>query len=397
MFANAAFAASDEALRQFSIGKDAFERGDFALALSSFETASQQGMSGPALHFNIGVTAYRLQLCERARTAFLQVATTASMASLAHYNLGLTALKCDARAARRWFETVATEANDEKLVALAERQLAMLPTPPPANWIAFASLEVGYDDNAALVANADLFGVSGVADNYLEGQLIASAPLTGPWQFDATFGWLKFQELEEFDQLSTLGSAHYQFDTGRWANRATLQLAYSTLDSEGFESKQMLQIESGRSVFNDGNLRFQYRFSAIDGLHQYEGITGERHEASVRLDTLWNHWQLGIDYKFSRSEHDDESLSADRNQIALSAERQFFTRWTLDVAATYRDGVYVLADDREGRFELGVAIGYSLTDDCRLLGRYAYTNSDAEIEALSFERHRGSIALEVTF
>jgi hypothetical protein len=396
LFVNTAFAASDEALRQFSLGKDAFERGDFSLALSSFETASQQGMSGPALHFNIGVTAYLLEKCERARTAFLEVANTASMASLAHYNLGLTALKCDARDARRWFEAV-IEANDEKLVPLAEQQLAMLSTPSPANWIAFASVEVGYDDNVALVANADLLGVSGVADNYLEGQFIASAPLTGPWQFDAAVDWLKYQEFDEFDQLNMLGSAHYQLDTGPWTNRATLQLAYYTLAGDGFESEQMLQMETGRAVFKDGYLRFQYRFSAIEGLHQYQGISGQRHEAGVHLDTQWNEWELGVGYIYSRSKHDDESLSANRNEIGLTVERQLFTHWTLGIAAAYRDGVYVLTDDREDRLELGMAISYSLSDDCRLLGRYAYTNSDAETEELSFERNRIGMALQVTF
>jgi hypothetical protein len=397
-FAGITLAASDEALQLFTTGKAAFQRGDFSLALSSFEAAAELDMKGPAIHFNIGVTAYRLGMCGRARSAFLEVTKTPAMAALAHYNLGLTALRCqEPRAAREWFVRVLADAQDEQLVSLATRQLEMLPTPPVPNWIALALVGVGYDDNAALVADPDLFGVSGFADNYLEAQFAATAPLTGSWQFDATVSALKYQKLDEFDQLGALGSARYEFDTGRWNHRAAVQATYSTLDGDGFESKQMLLLQSTRPILASSRLQIQYRFSAIEGLEQYEGIGGQRHEAGVRFDVPWNHWGFGIDYEFSHSDHEDKSLSADRNQLGVTAERQLFASWTIDTTASYRNSRYRLAGDTENRFELGAAVGYSVTEDCRLVGRYAFTHNNADTDELSFERHRVGIAVDVLF
>ena len=86
-------------------------------------------MSGPAVHFNIGVCAYKLGRWSRAEAAFREVARTPEMAALAHYNLGLVALgagKSDEAA--RWFAQVERETTDERLKSLATARLAQLPS-----------------------------------------------------------------------------------------------------------------------------------------------------------------------------------------------------------------------------------------------------------------------------
>src|SRR5688572_18813688 len=77
-------AHSAAALQQFDSGKQAFAAQDYAAALNAFEGAVAAGMSGPAVHFNIGVSAYKLSRWERAETAFREVARTPEMAALAH-------------------------------------------------------------------------------------------------------------------------------------------------------------------------------------------------------------------------------------------------------------------------------------------------------------------------
>ena len=99
-----AHARRAESLQQFEIGKQAVAAKDFATALDAFEAAAAAGMSGPAVHFNIGVCAYRLGRWSRAASAFREVARTPEMAPLAHYNLGLVALGDGKRdEAARWF------------------------------------------------------------------------------------------------------------------------------------------------------------------------------------------------------------------------------------------------------------------------------------------------------
>src|SRR6185436_15202573 len=64
-----ASAHTPEALRQFEVGKQAVAAQDFASALDAFEAAAAAGMSGPAVHFNIGICAYRLGRWSRATSA----------------------------------------------------------------------------------------------------------------------------------------------------------------------------------------------------------------------------------------------------------------------------------------------------------------------------------------
>jgi TolA-binding protein len=73
-----------------------------------------------AVHFNIGVAAYRSGDYPRAERAFREVAATPAMAALAHYNLGLVELKRGhERAARGWFEQAAQDGGDDRLRSLA--------------------------------------------------------------------------------------------------------------------------------------------------------------------------------------------------------------------------------------------------------------------------------------
>ena len=85
-------AHSPEASQQFETGKQAFAAQDYATALNAFEGATAAGMTGPVVHFNIGVCAYRVGQWSRAAAAFRETARTPAMAPLAHYNLGLVAI-----------------------------------------------------------------------------------------------------------------------------------------------------------------------------------------------------------------------------------------------------------------------------------------------------------------
>ncbi|MGH8235969.1 MAG: tetratricopeptide repeat protein, partial [Steroidobacteraceae bacterium] len=261
----AARAQSAQATHQFEIGKQAVAAQDFAAALDAFEAAAAGGLSGPAVHFNIGVCAYRLGRWSRATAAFREVARTPQMSALAHYNLGLVALGDGNRdEAARWFALAEREATDERLRSLATTQLAQLPPPPERNWVAYGSLAAGYDDNVALVSGGDVLGVSGTDDTFAELQLAAAGPLVGPWRFDGSVVLLDYQDLNSFDQLYANAGARYRLPLGDWTGDAALQLSYATLDSEGFENRRMLLLQATRTLTEEWRVRARYRFSDID-------------------------------------------------------------------------------------------------------------------------------------
>jgi tetratricopeptide (TPR) repeat protein len=394
-----AHARSAESLQQFEIGKQAVAANDFATALDAFEAAAAAGMTGPAVHFNIGVCAYRLGRWSRAASAFREVARTPEMAPLAHYNLGLVALgggKLDEAA--RWFAQAERETSDEGLRSLATRQLAQLPRPPERNWVAFGSFAAGYDDNVALVSGGDVLGVSGTDDTFGELQIAAAGPLVGPWRFDGSIVLLDYQDLDSFDQITANGGARYRLPLGNWTGEAGLQLSYSTLDSEGFESKRMLLLQASRALSEEWRLRARYRFSDIDGLDGFQGLDGYRHELGIRGVWHRDSWDVSLEYRFDSSDYDDESLSFSRHQLGVDVQRELAEYWTVQAGLSFDRSRYdVAASGSEERFELTLAASRSLNDTWRVVVRYAYADNQADLPEFNYQRNLVSAGVEAAW
>ena len=388
------------ARQQFEAGRVSFEAQRYAEALDWFEAAVRSGLSGPAVQFNIGVCAYRLGRFERAEQAFTEVARTQTMAALAHYNLGLVATaREDPRAAARWFSAAERETTDERLRSLAARQLDELSVEHTGrNWFAYGSIAGGYDDNVALVSDADVLGVSGLADSFIETQLALTAPLAGPWQFDTGLVLIDYLELNTFDQLGLYAGARYRRSTGRWNNEFGLQLAYSTLDAEGFENRQALALQTSRSFGPEWRLRLRYRGSNVEGLSDFGELSGFRHEANARLSRHYEPWDLSLEYQFEANDYDDDGLSDRRNQFGLTLERRLDGGWVTTFEALWRHSRYdVSANGTEERVELGLSVMRVLSERWRLIARYGYAHNEADIPQLNYQRSRGSLGVEAMF
>jgi hypothetical protein len=123
---------------------------------------------------------------------------------------------------------------------------------------------------------------------------------------------LDYASLDEFDQLGAQGGAHYRVELSDWTNDLTAQISYRTLDVKGFENRRMLGLQASRDLPADWRLRAHYRFIDIDGMSQFSGVTGESHDAGVRLSRSGHVWETGVEYRFETSDHDDRNLSATR-------------------------------------------------------------------------------------
>jgi tetratricopeptide (TPR) repeat protein len=395
-----AHAHSAESLQQFEIGKQAVAAKDFATALDAFEAAAAAGMTGPAVQFNIGVCAYRLGRWSRAASAFREAARTPEMAPLAHYNLGLVALGDGKRdEAARWFAQAERETPDEGLRSLATRQLAQLPPPPPdRNWVAFGSVAAGYDDNVALVSSGDVLGVSGTDDAFGELQIAAAGPLVGPWRFNGGIVLLDYQDLDSFDQLTANAGARYRLPLGDWTGEAALQLSYSTLDTDGFESKRMLLLQASRALSEEWRLRARYRYSDIDGLDGFQGLDGSRHELGIRGVWHRDSWDVSLEYKYDTSDYADESLSFSRNQLSVDVQRDLDEYWNVQAGLSYDDSRYDLASNgNEQRFELTLAASRNINDRWRVVVRYAYADNSADLPEFNYQRNLFSAGVEAAW
>jgi hypothetical protein len=354
-------------------------------------------MSGPAVHFNIGVAAFRLGRYSQAESAFKEVARTPAMAGLAHYNLGLVAARQgDDKAATRWFSMVEQTTADERLRDLAAAQLDDLTPPPPdRNWLGYASVGAGYDDNVALVSNSEVLGISGTEDSFAEAQLAISAPLTQPWRFDASLSHVDYQDLDSFDQLGVNGGGRYRWELGDWKHDAGLQLGYSMLDGEGFEHRRTLLLQTTTHVLGDARLRLRYRFNDIDGLGDFDGLSGQRHEAGARITWARPLWDFGAEYQFDIGDYDDSTLSATRHRLSGELHRSFSAGWAVMLEASLRHSDYDLASNgSEDRTELGLSISKTLGDRWRVIVRHAYTENSADVSEFDYRGNRISAGFE---
>ncbi|HEY0687212.1 MAG TPA: tetratricopeptide repeat protein [Steroidobacter sp.] len=397
-------AATDEANRQFRTGSTAFQAGDYARALDAFEVALASGMSGPAVHFNIGVAAYRLGDYLRAEAAFQEVARTSSMAALAYYNLGLVAnARGDSTAATEWFAKVEPATTDERLRALAASRLAELqpqsqPPLPPRPWVGFAAFGLGHDDNVALVSDANVLGITDSEDNFADLQLALSTPLSDAWRVDGGLLYTDYQDLDTFDQLSTYAGARYRWTRGDWRNDAGLRLGYSLLDGSGFESRQTLSVQTRRGLMPDVELRGRYRFHHIDGLNEFSGLSGLRHEAGAAINWTRARWNIDVGYRFEIADYDDAALSATRHEVRADVERAIDNDWTVLLEASLRHSDYDAdVNGAEDRTELALSVTRALSARWRLAVRHAYSENQADLPDFDYRGNRFSAGVEATF
>jgi tetratricopeptide (TPR) repeat protein len=356
-------------------------------------------MSGPALHFNLGVAAYRAGNYARAEAAFKEVANTPAMAGLAYYNLGLVELKRnDPTAATRWFSRVEQATEDPKLRQLAAAQLNDVEPPPPERlWAGYAAFGIGHDDNVALVSSSDVLGISGTADNFAEAQLALGTPLGDSWRVDGGLTFVDYQDLSSFDQLGLQGSGRYRWIVGDWINDAGAQLAHTRLDGASFETRHAVFIQTSRELRSDLTVRGRYRFSDIDGHNEFSGLSGRRHELGASLDWMQAAWDFRVGYRLEIGDYDDESLSATRHELSFDAESEFATDWTLLIEASARRSSYDDATNgNEQRTELALALTRALTPRWQVFLRYAYSNNDADASEFDYTGNRISAGVEAS-
>ncbi len=356
-------------------------------------------MSGPALHFNIGVAAYRAGNYARAEAAFKEVANTPAMAGLAYYNLGLVELRRNnPDAASRWFARVETVTEDPKLRQLASAQLGEFDSPTPQHtWFGYASFGVGHDDNVALVANSDVLGISDSADNFAEAQFALSLPIGDSWRIDGSASMVDYQDLDSFDQLGVQMGGRYRWMLGDWINDAGAQIGHTMLDGSSFESRRAVFIQTGRELRADLTLRGRYRFNDIDGHNEFRGLTGRRHELGATLDWIKADWDFRFGYQIEIGDYDDHTLSATRHELRFVAESEFATDWIALIEASRRRSDY---DDHtngnEQRTDLGLALTRTLTPRWQMFVRYGYTNNDADASEFNYSGNRISAGVEAT-
>jgi hypothetical protein len=400
-----AHAASEQALASFNAGRAAFERQDFPTALALYEQALAQGMEGPAVHFNIGVAAFRSGQLERAESAFREVARTPAMAGLANYNLGLVLLKRgEPEQARRHFE-LASQDSDERLAGLARRQLGELPAPePPVTWSLYARTGAGYDDNVALRSESIDTAGTGEDDAFAELLFAGNARFAGRWRIDAAAGWLKYADLDEFDQGAfSVGGARI-FEPGNWHVEVGAYGNYLTLGGDVYEQSAAASARATRNFSTGQRLQAQVRLTAVDGEGDFSGLTGSRTELGVRYEWSWQAWNFSAHTRGEINHADDEVFASRWAELGGSAEYALDTRWSLAGGATLRQTRHPAQPEadieeswKDKRLTLRLGAIAKYWKQAQLFIRYEHERNDSPIDFYEYDRNWIAASVEAWY
>jgi tetratricopeptide (TPR) repeat protein len=396
-------AADAVARARFDEARAAFDAEDFPRALALYEQALAAGIEGPAIHYNIGVAAFRSGDFVRAETAFREAARTPAMADLAHYNLGLVAReRGDTRAAREWFERVRGSA-DTRLAALAARHLDELPAPPRTAWSYYLRGSAGYDDNVALRSDSIETTGSGDDDSFAD-LLFAGSYSFGAWRADVAAGRLDYFSLDEFDQSALSAGIARGFPLDAWY----LELgAYGTQLSLGGDvyERSAAAVVRASSSFGQGHvLRAQFRFNAVDGRGDFDGLTGSRSELGATYEWSRRAWTFTARARGEINDSEDDAFASRWFELGAEAGYALSPRWSLSGGVALRrtrhpglestDPAESTEPWTDSRRTYELAAARTLWKQSQLLVRYEHERNSSPVEGYDYDRNWIAVSIE---
>ena len=400
-FARAAHGADASAL--FADGERAFAAGEYAEALRLFTAAREAGSSGPSSYYNIAVCQYKLGRYDAAEATFAMLAAEfPAMRELAEYNRGL-ALRADGdyADARVAFER-ARESTDEKIVALANAQLAEIGATQlvdEARWTGYFSGALGYDDNVALLN--ELVLASSEASSPLAEVLGVLTRDFGPrpLRFDASSYAVHYPDVGDFDQTAFRLSLEGEVGLGQWTLLVGPTLGRTTLNGEGFEeligAGMRLRRSFGdgfifeaRAVYDDTNAA-DSRYAYLDGWHRLIRLSVQ-HMGTARI-------RAGYDVE--RDDRADPGVSPSRERWGVVYQRRLSATWSVDAAAAYRTSRYSDASvpREEQLLELTFAARRALGRDWTLGLEYQWFDNASTVEDFAYDGQRFALGLSRSF
>jgi tetratricopeptide (TPR) repeat protein len=398
-----AHAAPIDASALFADGERAFAAGDYREALRLFTAAREAGSTGPSSYYNIGVCHYRLRNYDAAEATFaLLAAEFPAMRELAEYNRGL-ALRADGRHADAGvaFER-ARLSTDDKIVALANAQLAEIGATRVVDeprWIGYFAGGLGHDDNVALLnelvltsteASSPLAEVLGVLTRDF-GQK--------PLRLDFSGYAVHYPDVGNFDQTALRLSLEVEQRLGRWTLLVGPTLGRSTFDGEGFEELFGADLRlrrsfatgfvfEARAVYDDASAA-DSRFAYLDGSHELLRLSVQ-HTGEARI-------RAG--YDFEREDRADPGVSPSRERLGIVYQRRLSGTWSADAALAYRTSRYRAASvPREERLlELTFVARRALGRNWTLGFEYQSFDNDSTVEDFAYDGQRFALGLSRSF
>ena len=304
-------------------GNELFRDGLYRAALLRYREANAAGLDSPLLHYNLGVTSYKVQRYDDAEASLERAVADPRRAPFALYNLGLTArAKREELAAERWFRLALERADRRELRTLAEAGLQSVTVATPAssnrrtarrfvtptdhrvgefNFIALARL--GQDDNVYRAPSEPYIDLA------QPGQ-----PLVTPVVQSASF--MPLDLLAEYVLFNEAGDTDFNFTYILNGDFYGSEFSNANEISQRFELGADVEMGRRRNIglesafFVRGHQ--ETNFDPDDGLDRDIGgvdISQRFSYGAAGIKTNFDHtigrWTWGFDLRFERRQYDD--------------------------------------------------------------------------------------------
>lgn len=377
-------------------GQEAFERADYASALTHFEAARDAGQSGPAVHYNIGVCQYKLARYRNAEATFTLIAREfPAMRNVAEYNLGLIAVKQENPVgAREHFLTAyQLSPDDEKLRILASNMLRRTGSSVKerSSWLGAFGIRAGFDDNVVLRDDLGLPAgtttESPMVDAFfsMQGRYRESSNL----RFDAAAYAITYLDVHEFNQNVLQLGAVYDWLRGDWHAEFLLRAGYGTLGGDGFDKSGGASIRVNRRLSPVSRVSLQYHHDEVRAANSdFSGIEGSRQRLDLRYRWVRRDQTLVFRYIHEANDRIDPGVSPDRNEIRVDYRYEPKAGLRLEAGANFRNSKYrSLAPARsEDLATIRIGISKTVGDNWEILGHFQHSDNDSSDPQFSYRR-----------
>lgn len=386
-------------------GQQAFADGDYRSALLYFELARDTGLPGPAVHYNIAVTQYKLGRYAAALATFEDIARRyPKMRGLAEYNMGLAERRLgNTRAAQQHFITAFRHSEgDDKLHSLSAAMVQELEEELPSAWYGSVALRIGHDDNVAL---RDSLGLpAGVTSESPMVDFFGSIRGTPSWLrgviLDASTYMVAYTDADDFDQSEFQLGGLYVWRPDDWRLEASMHFVYGTLGGSGFERELAIGARATRYLSDDASLDLRLRYDEIDNTDaNFAGIAGSRQRFDFRYHWFPDRHHFTLRLGIEGNSRDDPGVSPARQRVQADYRYELTQQWGLEAGIGLRSSDYddLVVPREEDLTSIVMAVTRSVGDDWLFALRYQFSDNSSTDPEFSYERNMITIGMLRTF
>ncbi len=390
----------------WTAGAAAFSAGDYDTALLHFADARDAGLQGPAVHYNIAVSQFKLERYEQAAATFQHIAAEfPQMAGLAHYNLGLVARRQGYRElAIHHFLRAYNLSHDEKIQILASQRLRELEPEirTASRWSGAFGLRAGNDDNIAL---RDEAGVPvGTTTESPMADLFASfiGPRTGSdgFRLRGSAYLIRYSDADEFDQAEVRLGGFYEWRRRDWRAELGIHSAASTLGGDAFDRKLGANARIARYIGENHVLDLRYSYDDVsEGDEIFTGIGGSRQRVDARYKWYREDHRVQLRYIVEDNDRESAAVSPERSAVIMDYRYLPLRGFGYEAGVELRDSEYadIAIPREEDLVTVFGTLSYAFSNDWSVLFEYRHSDNESTDPTFTYDRRKFTLGAMKVF